>query len=197
MVDIWIVVILAVCVETWSTHTYDNHLVLALKLGVTPTAECRHHQEQVSTATYWCLVWSISESPSVLHDWSPLRLSSNQDSCWRYPQDGFLYKICEYPVMSFGLMNVLPHFMYLKNFVFMPELNNSIVVFIDDIVVYSKSMEEHEGHFWVLLQWLWEHQLHAKFSKCEFWIHEVPFLDHVISPEGIMVDPSKVRDVLD
>jgi hypothetical protein len=49
--------------------------------------------------------------------------------------------------MSFGLMNVLPHFMYLKNSVFMPELNNSIVVFIDDIAVYSKSMEEHEGHF--------------------------------------------------
>jgi hypothetical protein len=58
-------------------------------------------------------------------------------------------------------------------------------------------MEEHEEHLWIVLQWLREHQLYAKFSKCEFWIKEVPFLGHVVSPEGITVDPDKVKEVLD
>jgi hypothetical protein len=58
-------------------------------------------------------------------------------------------------------------------------------------------MEEHEDHLWIVLQWLWEHQLYAMFSKCKFWIKEVPFLGHVVSPEGIAVDPSKVKEVLD
>jgi hypothetical protein len=71
------------------------------------------------------------------------------------------------------------------------------VVFIDDILVYSKSTEEHEEHLQVVLQRLRDHQLYAKFSKCEFWINEVTFLGHMISPEGITVDPGKVRDVLD
>jgi hypothetical protein len=71
------------------------------------------------------------------------------------------------------------------------------MVFIDDILVYSKSTEEHEEHLRDVLQWLWDHQLYAKFSKCEFWINEVTFLGHMISPEGIAVDPGKVRDVLD
>jgi hypothetical protein len=58
-------------------------------------------------------------------------------------------------------------------------------------------MEEHEEHLWIVLQWLREHQLYAKFSKCEFWIKEVPFLGHVVSLEGITVDPDKVKEVLD
>jgi hypothetical protein len=87
--------------------------------------------------------------------------------------------------------------MYLMNSVFMPELFKFVVVFIDDILVYSKSTDEHEEHLWVMLQRLWDHRFYAKFSKCEFWISEVPFLGHVISPEGITVDPSKVRDVMD
>jgi hypothetical protein len=69
--------------------------------------------------------------------------------------------------------------------------------FIDDILVYSKSIEDHEEHLPVVLQWLRDYQLYAKFSKCEFWISEVPFLGHMISSEGIIVDPSKVHDVLD
>jgi hypothetical protein len=105
---------------------------------------------------------------------------------WRYSQ-----------VMSFGLTNALAHFMYLMNSVFMEELDKFVMVFIDDILVYSKSMEEHEEHMRVLLQRLWDHQFYAKFSKCEFWIDEVPFLGHMISPEGIAVDPDKVKDVLD
>jgi hypothetical protein len=103
----------------------------------------------------------------------------------------------EYLVMSFELTNATAHFMYLMNSVFMPELDKFVMVFIDDILIYSKNMEEHEEYLRIVLQWLWEHQLYAKFSKCEFWIDEVSFLGHVISPEGIAVDPSKVQDVLD
>jgi hypothetical protein len=99
--------------------------------------------------------------------------------------------------MSFGLTNAPAHFMYLMNSIFMPELDKFVVVFIDDILVYSKSTEDHEEHLRVVLQRLRDHQIYAKFSKCEFWINEVPFLGHVISAEGIVVDPSKVRDVLD
>jgi hypothetical protein len=77
----------------------------------------------------------------------------------------------------------------------MPELDQFVVVFIDDILVYSKSIEEHEEHLWIILQRLWEHQLYAKFSKCDFWIKEVPFLGHVVSPEGIVVAPDKVKEV--
>jgi hypothetical protein len=107
------------------------------------------------------------------------------------------YMLYEYLVVSFGLMNALTHFMYLTSSVFMLKLDKFVVVFIDDILVYSKSTEEHEEHLWVMLQRLWGHQLYAKFSMCEFWINEVSFLGHVISPEGIMVDPGNVRDVLD
>jgi hypothetical protein len=107
------------------------------------------------------------------------------------------YMLYEYLVMSFGLTNAPTHFMYLMNSVFMPELDKFVVVFINDIQVYSKSMEEHEEHLRVVLQRLRDHQLYAKFSKCEFWINKVSFLGNVISLEGITVDPSKVRDVLD
>jgi hypothetical protein len=99
--------------------------------------------------------------------------------------------------MSFGLTNALAHFMYLLNSVFMPELDKFVMVFIEDIVVYSKSMEKYEEDLQIALQRLWEHQLYAKFSKCEFWIKEEPFLGHMASPEGIMIDPSKVKEVLD
>jgi hypothetical protein len=107
------------------------------------------------------------------------------------------YGLYDYLVMSFGLTNAPAHFMYLMNSVFMPELDKFFMVFIDDILVYSKSTEDHEEHLRVVLQRLRGHQLYAKFSKCEFWINEVPFMGHVISSEGITVDPSKVRDILD
>ena len=99
--------------------------------------------------------------------------------------------------MSFGLTNAPAYFMYLMNSVFMPELDKFVVVFIDDILIYSKNEEEHAQHLHIVLQRLREHQLYAKFSKCDFWLKEVPFLDHVISTEGISVDPRKVQDVLD
>jgi hypothetical protein len=78
------------------------------------------------------------------------------------------YGLYEYLVMSFGLTNALAHFLYLMNSVFMSELDKFVVVFIDDILVYSKSMEEHEEHLRVVLQCLQEHPLYAKFIKCKF-----------------------------
>jgi hypothetical protein len=105
------------------------------------------------------------------------------------------YGLYEYLVMSFGLMNAPAQFMYLMNSVFMPELDKFVMVFIDDILIYSRSMEEHEEHLRIVLQQLREHQLHAKFSKYEFWIKEVPFLGNVVLPEGITVDPGKVKEV--
>jgi hypothetical protein len=107
------------------------------------------------------------------------------------------YGLYEYLVMSFGLTNAPAHFMHLMNSIFMPELDKFIVVFIDDILIYSKSEEEHAQHLRVILQRLRDHQLYANFSKCAFWLKEVPFLGHVIFAEGIAVDPNKVQEVLD
>ena len=101
----------------------------------------------------------------------------------------------EFLVMSFGLTNAPAAFMDLMNRVFKPFLDKFIIVFIDDILVYSRSTEEHEVHLRVALQTLREKQLYAKFSKCEFWLDKVAFLGHVVSREGIHVDPSKVEAV--
>jgi len=106
------------------------------------------------------------------------------------------YGLYEYTVMSFGLTNALAYFMYLMNKVFMEYLDMFVVVFIDDILVYSKNEEEHEEHLRLGLQMLRENQLYAKFSKCEFWSDQVSFLGHVITNRGIAVDTGKVRDVL-
>jgi hypothetical protein len=102
------------------------------------------------------------------------------------------YELYEYLVMLFGLTNAPTHFMYLMKSVFMPELKKFVVVFINDILVYSKNEEEYVWHLRVILQRLQDHQLYAKFSKCAFWVKKVPFLGHIISAEGIAVDPSKV-----
>ena len=97
--------------------------------------------------------------------------------------------------MSFGLTNAPAYFMNLMNKVFMEFLDKFVMVFIDDILVFSKNEEEHEEHLRLVLEKLREHQLYAKFSKCEFWLKEVGFLGHVISGEGIAVDPAKVDTV--
>ena len=81
--------------------------------------------------------------------------------------------------MSFGLTNAPTFFMYLMNSVFMLELDKFIVVFIDDILIYSKNNEEHEQHLRIVLTQLREHKLYAKFSKCEFWLDRLQFLGHV------------------
>jgi hypothetical protein len=98
--------------------------------------------------------------------------------------------------MSFGLTNAPAYFMYLMNKVFMEYLDTFVVVFIDDILIFSKTEEEHEKHLRLVLEKLKSNQLYAKFSKYEFWLTEVSFLGHVISAEGVSVDPSKVKDVL-
>jgi hypothetical protein len=106
------------------------------------------------------------------------------------------YGLYEYTVMSFGLTNVLAYFMYLLNKVFMEYLDKFIIVFINDILKFSKTAEEHEEHLGLVLEKLRSNQLYAKFSKCEFWLTEVVFRGHVISAGGVSVDPGKVKDVL-
>jgi hypothetical protein len=114
------------------------------------------------------------------------------------PKTAFIlrYGLYEYTVMSFGLTNAPTYFMYLMNKVFIEYLDKFVVVFINDIVVYSRSEEEHEDHLGLVLQKLRDHKLYAKLSKCEFWLKQVAFLSHIISKRGISVDPSKVQDVL-
>jgi hypothetical protein len=100
-------------------------------------------------------------------------------------------------VMSFGLTNASVYFLNLMNKVFMEYLDKFVVVFIDDILVYSKSDEEHEAHLRLVLQKLRDNQLYAKFTKCEFWLDKVSFLGHVITNGGIVIDPAKVKEVLE
>jgi hypothetical protein len=95
--------------------------------------------------------------------------------------------------MSFGLTNAPAYFMYLMNKVFMEYLENFVTVFIDDILIYSRSEEEHEEHLRLVLQKLQEHRLYAKLSKCEFWMQQVAFLGHVISKGGISMDPTRFK----
>jgi hypothetical protein len=106
------------------------------------------------------------------------------------------YGLFEYLVMSFGLTNAPAHFTYLMNSVFMPELDK-FVVFIDDFLICSKNEEEHAQYLRIVLTRLREHQLYAKFSKCAFWLEEIQFLGHVLSANGIAVDPSKFKDILE
>lgn len=98
--------------------------------------------------------------------------------------------------MSFGLTNSLAHFTYLMNSVFILELDKFVVVFVHDILIYSKTKEDHVEHLRIVLTRLREHQIYAKFSKCVFWLKEIQFLGHVLSAEGIAVDPSKFKDIL-
>src|SRR3954462_1919070 len=101
----------------------------------------------------------------------------------------------EYTVMPFGVTNAPGVFMEYMNRIFHPYLDQFVVVFIDDILIYSKSEEEHAEHLRVVLELLKEKKLYAKLSKCEFWLNEVSFLGHVISKDGIAVDPTKVEAV--
>ena len=101
-----------------------------------------------------------------------------------------------YSVIPFGVTNAPGVFMEYMNRIFHPFLDRFVVVFIDDILVYSKSEEEHAEHLRIVLRVLKEKLLFSKLSKCEFWLWEVSFLGHVISKGGIAVDPSKVDVVL-
>jgi hypothetical protein len=105
------------------------------------------------------------------------------------------YEQYEFTVMSFGLTNAPAFFMNLMNKVFMEELDKFVMVFIDDILIYSKNREDHKRHLRIILGKLRAHQLYAKLSKCEFWLEKIAFLGHILTAEGIEVDPSKVEAV--
>ncbi|KAJ0771840.1 putative nucleotidyltransferase, Ribonuclease H [Helianthus annuus] len=105
------------------------------------------------------------------------------------------YGYYEFQVMPFGLTNAPAVFMDLMNRVCKPYLDKFVIVFIDDILIYSKSQEEHEHHLRLILELLRTEQLYAKFSKCDFWLREVHFLGHVVNKDGIHVDPSKVDSI--
>ncbi|KAA0032380.1 ty3-gypsy retrotransposon protein [Cucumis melo var. makuwa] len=101
----------------------------------------------------------------------------------------------EFIVMSFGLTNAPAVFIDLMNRVFREFLNTFVIVFIDDIMIYSKTEAEHEEHLRMVLQTLRDNKLYAKFSKCEFWLKQVSFLGHVVSKAGVSVDPAKIEAV--
>jgi hypothetical protein len=96
------------------------------------------------------------------------------------------YGLFEFTVMSFGLTNAPAYFMYMMNKVFVEYRDKFVMVFIDDILVYSRAEEEHEGHLHLVLHKLRDHKLYAKLSKCEFWLKQVAFLGHVISKGGYL-----------
>jgi hypothetical protein len=106
------------------------------------------------------------------------------------------YGLYEFTVMSFGLTNAPAYFMNLMNKVFMEYLDRFIMVFINKILIYSKNDSDHEEHPRMVLYKLRDNQLYAKYSKCEFWIDEVPFLGHIIYNGGISVDPARVREIV-
>ena len=101
----------------------------------------------------------------------------------------------EFLVMSFGLTNAPAAFMSLINGIFKPYLDLFVIVFIDDILIYSKSRKEHEEHLKIVLKLFREKRLYDKFSKCEFWLHSVSFSGHVASKDGVMVDPIMIEVV--
>ena len=103
----------------------------------------------------------------------------------------------EWLVMPFGLTNAPTYFVDLMNRVFRDQLNKFVLVFVDDILVYLRTKEEHKEHLRIVMEVLRKHQLKEKFSKCHFWRREVRFLGHVVSENGIAVDPAKVATVQD
>jgi hypothetical protein len=129
-----------------------------------------------------------------------LRSGYHQLKIWEsdIPKTSFRtqYGLYEYTVMPFELTNAPAYFMYLTNKVFMEYWDKFVVVFIDDILIFSKTEEEHERHRRLVLEKLRSNKLYAKFSKCEFWLTEVAFPGHVISTGGVSVDPGKAKDVL-
>ena len=98
--------------------------------------------------------------------------------------------------MPFGVTNALAAFMDLMNRVFKPYLDEFVAVFIDNILIYSENAEAHENHLRLILQTLREKKLYAKLKKWEFWLREVAFLGHIITKEGVSVDPNKIEAIV-
>ncbi|KAL2246065.1 UNVERIFIED_CONTAM: Transposon Tf2-12 polyprotein [Sesamum indicum] len=123
-----------------------------------------------------------------------LRIAENEIPKTAFPTR---YGHYEFLVMPFGLTNAPAEFMALMNRTFQEYLDHFVIVFIDDILVYSRDREEHEQHLRIVLQILKEKELYAKLSKCEFWVNQVIFLGHVVSGDGVMPDPSKVKAIME
>ncbi|GKA33835.1 putative reverse transcriptase domain-containing protein, partial [Tanacetum coccineum] len=175
--------------------------------GLPPTREIKFQIELIPRATPvakspYCL------APSELEELSgQLKELQDKDLRSRYHQlrvheDDILktafrtrYGHFKFTVMPFGLTNARAMFMDLMNRVCRPYLDKFVIMFIDDILIYSKTQEEHVEHLRLVLELLKKEKLYAKFSKCEFWIREVQFLGHVIYGNGIHVDPSKIEPV--
>ncbi|GJS27948.1 reverse transcriptase domain-containing protein, partial [Tanacetum coccineum] len=112
-----------------------------------------------------------------------------------YHQLRVRYRHYEFQVMPFGLTNAPAVFIDLMNRVCKPYLDKFVIVFIDDILIYSRNKEEHASHLRIILELLRKEKLYAKFSKCDFWIHIVQFLGHLIDSQGLHVDPAKIEAV--
>ena len=134
---------------------------------------------------------------------SPLRVEGGPRKVYRdcpskiREYEIFFGDLIEFLEMPFGLTNASTVFMDLMNHVFRPYVDQFVVVFIDDILVYLKDQENHDTHLRVVLETLRKEQLYAKLSKCEFWLNEVSFLGHIVSKEGIRVDPKKIEVVVE
>ncbi|GJV19054.1 putative reverse transcriptase domain-containing protein [Tanacetum coccineum] len=128
-----------------------------------------------------------------------IELSPASSTGRRYSKNGIQnsYGHYEFQVMPFGLTNALAVFMDIMNRVCKPYLDKFVIIFIDDILIYSKNNKEHEEHLKVILELLKKDELYAKFSKCEFWLPKVQFLGHVIDSQGIHVDPAKIESIKD
>ncbi|GJW21977.1 putative nucleotidyltransferase, ribonuclease H [Tanacetum coccineum] len=133
---------------------------------------------------------SVYSKIDLRSDYHQLRVK-NED----IPKTAFRtrYRHYEFQVMPFGLTNASAVFMDLMNFMCKPYLDKFAIVFIDDILIYSRNKEEHANHLRIILELLKKEKLYAKFSKCDFWIHIVQFLGHLIDSQGLHVDPAKIE----
>ncbi|XP_074336988.1 uncharacterized protein LOC141674166 [Apium graveolens] len=155
--------------------------------------------EPVSKAPYWMASAGMKELARQLQElWIKELYGQLKIKPEDIPKMAFrtMYGHYEFLVMPSGLTNAPAAFMDLMNRAFKKYMDQFVVVFIDYILIYSKTEEEHEQHLWIILEILRQKRLYAKFSKCEFWLKEVQFLGHIIGSEGIRVDPTKIEAVM-
>nr|GFA71238.1 hypothetical protein [Tanacetum cinerariifolium] len=158
----------------------------------------------VARAAYRLASAEMQELSTQLQELSDRGFIRPSSSPWGAPEEDIpksafrtRYGHYEFQVMSFGLTNAPSVFMDLMNRVCKPYIDRYVTVFIDDILIYSKNIKEHEGHLKLILKLLKEENLYAKFSKFEFWLSKVKFLGHMIDSEGIHVDPVKIEAIKD